>query len=214
MTTLIFVRHGQSASNLAQRFTGQGDTPLTELGHLQAQCTAEFLKDRKIDKIYTSDLSRAMQTAEPTAKMHGLEIIPDPNFREINAGRWEGKLYTELSAEFPESYARWLHDIGHACPDGGESVLELANRVYVETDRILQEDRGKCVAIFTHATPVRMMGCRWFGISPEDGVKVPFCGNASVSIVEYDDDGSFRLIHYGYDKHQGENAPALPKKYV
>ena len=214
MTTLIFVRHGQSVSNLERRFTGQGDTPLTELGLLQAQCTADFLKDRHIDQIYASDLLRAMQTAEPTARMHGLEITPNASFREINAGKWEGMIYDDILKQFPESFLRWKNDVGHAQPDGGEAVLDLAKRVYAETQRILCADRGKTVAIFTHATPLRMMGSLWHGIAPEDASKVPFCGNASVSIVEYEDDGRFRVVLYGYYRHQGENATYLPQKDV
>lgn len=211
MTTLIFVRHGQSVSNLEMRFTGQKETLLTELGHAQAQATARFLERYPIDKIYSSDLTRAMQTAEYTAAAKGLPIIPSKAFREINAGLWEGLHYEDLKVRFPESYSRWLQDIGRAHANGGESVLELAARVYAETDRILSENQDKCVAIFTHATPVRMMGCRWFGIAPEDAAQVKFCSNASVSVAEYANNGSFHLVYYGYDGHQGENTTALPK---
>lgn len=214
MTTLIVVRHGQSVSNLEKRFTGQLETALTDLGHAQAEATARFLDKYRIDKIYASDLSRAMATAGYTARRQGLEIIPRRGLREIYAGLWETHEYGFLMATYPESYKMWLTDIGRAHPDGGESVVELATRVYAEIDRILQEDRGKTVAIFTHATPVRMLGCKWFGFPPEDAVRVPFSTNASVSIVEYEDDGSFHLIEYGYDQHQGANRTDLPKGIV
>lgn len=210
MTTLIFVRHGQSQSNLEKRFTGQGETPLTELGRQQAQNTAQFLKDYPIRAIYASDLSRAMDTAAPTAALHGLQVTPDPALREVFAGAWEGRLYEELMREFPESYGRWLQDLGHAHPDCGESVVDLAARVYAEVDRLLERHRGACIALFSHATPVRMMGCRWFGKQPEEAATVKGCGNASVSVVEYEDDGSFRVLLYGYDGHQGQQATRLP----
>ena len=214
MTTMIFVRHGQSVSNLEQRFTGQKETNLTPLGHRQAEATARFLKAYGIDKIYSSDLERAMQTAAPTARLQGLEVIAEPAFREINAGLWEGKLYTQLKEQFGDEYGKWLTDLGHAHPNGGESTLELAARVYGAVERILQTERGRTVAVFTHATPVRMLACRWFGLSPERACEVPFCRNASVSIVEYEDNGDFRLIRYGYDGHQGENATGFPKGVV
>ncbi len=214
MTTLIFVRHGQSESNLAKIFTGQKETLLTELGHLQAECTAEYLADRRIDRIYSSDLRRVIQTAEPTARRQGLEIIPRAELREIDAGLWEGKLYDDIRAEFPESYGLWLSDIGRSRPDGGESVAELAHRIYAEVDRIVQENHGKCVAIFTHAIPLRTLGCRWQGLPPEEAAKISGCSNASVSVVEYEDDGSFRLVAYGYDRHQGDHATTLPRGLV
>ncbi len=214
MTTLIFVRHGQSESNLAMRFTGQTDTVLTALGWQQAENTAKFLERYPIKYIYASDLTRVMQTAEPTAKKIGLEIIPDRALREIYAGEWEGKLYSELRAEFPESYRLWLEDIGRARPDGGESVVELSERIYAEVDRLLKKHRGECIALFSHAIPLRLMGCRWFGYAPQDAASVKGCSNASVSVVEYADDGGFRVLHYGYDAHHGENTTALPTGLV
>lgn len=214
MTTIIVVRHGQSVSNLEKRFTGQFETPLTELGHAQAEATARYLDSFRIDRIYASDLSRAMDTARHTAVRQGLDIIPTKEFREINAGLWEAKEYSFLRATYPESYERWLTDVGRAHPDGGESTAALAERVLTALDRIRMENRGKTVAIFTHATPVRMMGCRWLGIDPADAASVPFCTNASVSVVEYEDDGSFHLIKYGYDEHQGEHKTNLPKGLV
>ena len=214
MTTLIVVRHGQSVSNLEKRFTGQFETPLTELGHEQAEATARYLDGFRIDRIYASDLSRAMDTARHTAVRQGLEVIPEKGFREIDAGLWETREYSFLWNTYRESYDKWLHDIGRAHPDGGESVLELSARVLAALDRVVSENRGKTVAVFTHATPVRMMGCKWFGFDPTDAPKVPFCTNASVSIVEYEDDGSFRLVEYGYDEHQGEHKTKLPKGLV
>ena len=214
MTTLIVVRHGQSQSNLDRRFTGQLETPLTELGHLQAEATATLLANTKIDAIYSSDLSRAIETAKHTAHGRGLPIIQRPALREVNAGAWEGKLYDELRAQFGEGYERWIKDIGHAHPDGGESVLELYARVNAEVDRIVAENPGNCVAIFTHATPVRMLACRWFGIPPERAAEVPFCTNASVSTVEYLGNGKTQLLRYGYDAHQGEHTTNLPRGLV
>ena len=214
MTTLIFVRHGQSVSNLERRFTGQHETLLTELGHLQAEATAEYLDGFAIDRIYSSDLERSMQTAEHTARRRGLSITPDRSFREINAGLWEDQLYDDLCLRFPESYEKWKSDLGHAHPDGGESVVQLAARVFGGVERVLSENRGKTVAIFTHATPVRMMACRWFDVPVEEASRVPFCTNASVSVAEYADDGSFRLLQYGYDEHQGKHVTQLPKGLV
>ena len=214
MTTLIVVRHGQSESNLKKVFTGQGNTELTELGRAQAEATAKYLDAYRIDRIYASDLSRAMHTAEPTAKRQGLSVIPDPQLREIYAGRWEEQPYVELMQRFSESYDKWIHDIGHAHPDGGESTMELAARVYAEVDRLVAENQGRCIALFTHATPVRMLACRWMGIAPEHAAEVPFCTNASVSVVEYADDGSHRLVHYGYNAHQGSLISDFPKGIV
>ena len=214
MTRLIIVRHGQSVSNLQKRFTGQNETDLTDLGRLQAENTARFLDHYRIDRIYASDLSRAMETARPTAARQGLEVIPEKGFREINAGLWEGMEYQAIRETYTEDYRVWLTDLGRSHPTGGESVVQLAERIYAAVERVIDENRGKTVAIFTHATPLRMLGCYWHGLKPEDAMRINGCANASVSVAEYEDDGSFRLVLYGYDKHQGENVTELPKGLV
>ena len=214
LTTLIFVRHGQSEANLQKVFAGHTNTPLTELGHRQAERTAAFLKEYPISHIYASDLDRAMQTAEPTAKSHGLSVIPDPWMREIYAGEWEGRLYEDLMRDFSKSYETWRKDCGRAHPEGGESVVALSARIYAEVERILQKHKGECVAIFTHATPIRLLRAKWEGYPPEELSQVEFCANASVSVVDYEDDGSFHVRLCGYDAHQGELSTSLAKGIV
>ena len=214
MTTLIFVRHGQSESNLSHIFTGQMPTSLTPLGRVQADHTAEYLRDFPITAIYASDLERAMDTAAPTAKIHGLSVTPDAALREINAGAWEGNTYEHLKATYGASYALWIEDIGRAAPEGGERVTELYERVNAEVDRLIEKHRGECIAIFTHATPARSIMCKLLGYPPEQMARVPWATNASVSIAEFADDGTSRVLQYSYDAHQGNSATHFPKGTV
>ena len=211
MTTVIFVRHGQSTANLERVFAGHTDAPLTDLGHKQAQNTAKFLQSYPICAIYSSDLARSMQTAEPTAKLHDLSVIPDRELREIFAGEWEGRAYEELLEKYTQSFNTWRTDCGRAHPEGGESTLELGARIYGEFDRLIDTHRGKCFAIFTHATPIRLMRAKWEGYPPEELKNVEFCANASVSVVEYDDNGNTNVLLCGYDEHQGDIATRFVK---
>lgn len=143
MTTLICIRHGQSEINLARRLTGQLDPPLTPLGVEQARRTAEFLRSQPITRIYSSDLVRCMDTAAPTAAMHGLPVIPEPAFREIFAGKWEGMTFDAITAAYPESHHVWMTDMGRAHPDGGESVAQLYDRVTAAMERVVPGKRGR-----------------------------------------------------------------------
>ena len=210
-TTLIVVRHGQSLSNINETFTGQMDSPLTELGHKQAACTAEYLADFSIDVIYSSDLMRAMQTAQPVAESHGLEIIPDTRLREICGGDWEGRVGAEIEKLYPENYAIWKTDVYRSTPDGGESFVAVAARTHDFLQEILQKHRGKTVALFSHALAVRSLACEWFGLGLDEVKNVPWSANASVSIVEYDDLAFSKLILYGYKDHQGDLSTVLAK---
>ena len=104
MTRLIFIRHGQSEANQQNRFAGQTNVPLTELGKAQARCAAEYITKReKIDKIYSSDLQRAHNTALPTSKLTGIPINDATELREICAGVWEGRLASEIEIEYDTS---------------------------------------------------------------------------------------------------------------
>lgn len=214
MTTLIVVRHGQSKANLSHIFAGHTDVSLTPLGLRQAESTAAFLKDYPIERVYASDLMRAMQTALPTAKAHGLSVVPVRELREIYAGDWEGKTYENLLAEYGRDYETWIRDCGHAHPAGGESVAELSERIYAAFDRIAAENGGRCVAVFSHATPIRLLCARWQDVPVEALNTVPFVSNSSVSIVTVDDGGAARVRLLGYDAHLGNNATSFTKGIV
>ena len=209
-TTLIFVRHGQSKYNRSRNFTGQQDVPLTALGREQAERTAVYLDRFPITCIYSSDLIRAMQTAEPTAARHGLPILSEPQLREIFGGDWEGMPFDRLTKEYPELYRVMKQDIGNLrCPNG-ESTVELANRVSACIDRIVRENRGGCVAVFCHATPLRTMGCVWSGLPITRAHELPKTANASVTVVEYDDDLRPTILQYAYDEHLDGKITTLP----
>lgn len=222
MTTLIFVRHGQSTANLDHIFAGYTDAPLTELGHKQAELTAAYLDSYSIDHIYASDLKRAYQTAEHTANRRNMPIIAEPLFREIYAGEWEGMTFEAIAEQYSESHEVWKKALYRAHPEGGESVVQLSDRIQKGVQRVLEKHRGETVAIFTHATPIRTLAWRWLGCDIhvvdekvlEVESRVNFCPNASVSIAEYEDDGSFRLICYGHGEHLKEFSTELPKNLV
>ena len=92
--------------------------------------------------------------------------------------------------------------------------MGLSERIYAAFDRLLEENRGKCVAVFSHATPIRLLSARWLGISVEDLKEVPFSPNASVSVVDIDENGALTVRMLGYDGHQGELSTALTKGIV
>lgn len=151
MTTLILVRHGQSTGNLMGVYCGQIDFPLSDLGFAQAERTGAYLKENySIDTIYSSDLVRAMQTAEPTARAFGLKTIPDVDLREICVGEWQGVDADLIFRTKAEEMKRWRTDSSYA-PKGGESFGELRVRINRFLDRVLEANQDQTVAVFAHA---------------------------------------------------------------
>ena len=209
-TTIYLIRHGESQGNKYNLFLGHTDMDLTEIGHAQAENAAKFFENIHLDVIYSSDLLRAYHTAEHTARAKGLEIIKDSGVREIFAGEWEGTSFDELPVLYPEEYARWREDVGNAGCNGGESVAELMERIVTNVERIVKENEGKTIAIFTHATPIRVIKTAWDGLALDDMKNVPWASNASVTRAEYSD-GKFKIVEYSIDEFQGELLTKLPK---
>jgi len=90
VTTLLLVRHGETNWNAERRWQGHADVPLNDRGRKQARTLAEQLAGERIDVIYTSDLSRARDTADAVGARLGVEVVVDPDLREIDAGAIEG----------------------------------------------------------------------------------------------------------------------------
>lgn len=185
-TTILLVRHGQSEANAGGIFTGHSGYPLSALGHAQAERTAEYIKaNYPVDAVFSSDLPRAFQTAEHIALAFGLPIVTDARFREINGGAWERKLFDQLQDLYPDDYAVWKTDVGNARCTGGESVMELADRVYEGVCAVAEANPGKCIVIATHATPMRATIWKTADMSASEFQNVSWGGNCGISEFAY-----------------------------
>ncbi len=203
MTKFILIRHGQSMGNLHRRFLGHTDLPLTDKGRAQAAAVAEYLKDEQIDAIYSSDLMRAYQTAEPVAASHGLTITTDTDLREIFAGEWEDDTFVHIHEVWGREFTIFRSDIGHSCPPNGESALAVGERVYACLTRIAAAHPDQTVLIATHATAIGMFTATALGLDAAKAKHISLPANASCSVFEYRD-GVFYLRQYSEDAYLGD----------
>lgn len=210
MTTFLLIRHGESEANLKRFFAGQQDVPLTTLGHEQARCTAEFIAaNYHVDAVYASDLRRAYDTGIHIASRLGLTVCRDAGLREIFSGQWQGKTFTRLQTDYADSYSCWLTDIGNACCPGGETVAQLAQRIYDAICRIAEENPDKTVAIATHATPIRTLQWQITGQSLSHMKDIPWVSNASVSELRWDA-GVLTPVRISQDAHLADMKTRFP----
>lgn len=210
MTTLLLVRHGESVANLEDRFAGHWDAALTPRGHAQAEKTAEYIAEHyRIDAIYNSSLRRARETAQHLADRLGMPLRPHDGIREIYAGAWEGEKFEKIEADYPEDFFTWINDVGNACCTNGETVAALADRVSAALTEIAAANDGKTLAVVTHATPIRVMQCRWQGFPLAAMQEIPWVSNASVTCAVFEN-GVFTLQSVGADSHLAEMRTALP----
>ncbi len=164
MSRLLLVRHGNTELNSAQIFVGHTDVELNAAGCRQTERLRDRLATEKIDVIYSSDLRRALVTAETIASKHQLDVITCPELREINYGNLDGLTFEEISRLYPEVAelcADWSPRLEF--PDG-ESVGELNKRVSKFLDRLKQHAPEQTILIVAHGGPLRLMVCSLLGI--------------------------------------------------
>ena len=204
MTRIIFIRHGESLANAKHIYLGHTDWDLSELGYEQAQRAAELLCKVKIDKIYSSDLIRAYNTALPHAKRRGIDVIKCERLREVYLGDWECREVARLGEEYPEEFLiGWHKNFGTCKVPGGESIPELAERIYCATVDIARDNEGKTLLFGCHAAAIRAFWGKVTGTKPEDVCEnIPFPKNASFTVVDFDGEKLIPVIYGAEDPSQ------------
>lgn len=175
---LCIVRHGETAWNAEHRVQGQLDVPLNATGLAQAEAIARALAGERFHAIYSSDLSRALQTAAPVAGRLGLEVLRDKELRERHYGVFQTLTYAEVKVRYAEDYARFLARDPDFDFRSGESLRDFAARSIRAIARIKEENRGKRVAVFTHGGVLDELYRFIYGMpvgAPRD-FAIPNCG--------------------------------------
>ena len=168
MTELILIRHGETDWNLEGRYTGQSDVPLNAKGISQAKTLANRLADEQLKAIYTSDLSRARQTAEQLAQKTASQVTVDRRLREIDQGQWEGLLFEEIRSRFQEAWERRLSQPLEVAAPGGETVGAVRARVLESLGEILNTHPRDKVAIVSHGLALAIIKVHLRGFPIEE----------------------------------------------
>lgn len=127
---VILIRHGATDWNETGRYQGHTDVALSDLGRRQAECLGRRLEHEPITHAYSSDLSRARETAEIALGRHSIPLEVHSTLREACFGAWEGLRYDEVGARYPREWAAWVQNPAHARPPGGgESLADLRERI-------------------------------------------------------------------------------------
>ncbi|MHB0874427.1 MAG: alpha-ribazole phosphatase [Anaerolineae bacterium] len=164
MIRLLLVRHGVTEWNCSGRYQGHADTPLSEEGLRQAALVGAHLSGEPLAAVYTSDLSRARQTAKAVATPHGLTAMADARLREICFGRWEGLTHAEIEQRFPMELAGWLHDPVAACPPEGETVAAVSERLAAAVGAISALHAEGTIALVGHGGAFQLLLCHFLGV--------------------------------------------------
>jgi len=162
---LYLVRHGQVVGFDQLLANGHTDVDITEVGKIQMESLAERLRLVNIQAVYSSDLKRAEIGARILGRHHDVRYQVVPELRELYFGDWEGMPMSEISDSFPGELERRRKDIKNfRPPGGGESMMDLSERVIPCFYNILEEQKGKEILIVAHGGVNRVILCKALGL--------------------------------------------------
>lgn len=206
VTRLYLIRHGQSAGNAEGRFGGHGPTPLSDLGIRQAEYTAKAIAKEGVSAIYSSDLQRAVQTAEKLAEIAGLPIIATPAFRERHVGVLEGLTFDESKEHHPDDYYALVNRSVHHVIKDGESYRQLLSRSTGELWNILSRHEGGRIAVFSHTGAICFMTLHLMGAIRRDTKQTPWLVTANCGVNRFEIRGrrNVRVLALNDTRHLNE----------
>ena len=173
---LVLWRHGQTRWNAERRFQGQSDVPLDAKGHQQAQRAARLLASLRPHAIYSSDLVRAVGTADRLAELTGVAVRLDKDLRERHGGSWEGLTDVEIRTRYPAAYAAWI-------PPDGEPVATVAERAADAFERVADSlAAGSLAVVVSHGAAISLGISRLLGL-PEKARVLGGLDNCAWSVL-------------------------------
>lgn len=189
---LYMIRHGQSRNNLELRHSGHSLTPLTDKGIKEAREAGKLLKKVKFDKIYTSDLTRCVQTCEnalPNCEYEKLELI-----REVNVGTLTDRLIQDCIDQYGDTYvtARAAYDFRQW---NGENFDMTTARV-IQFLKMLEDTPCEAVAAFSHGTFIEYILCYVLGYG---AARNTILNNGGICVFEYKNK-IWNLVCWNYKK--------------
>ena len=182
---VLFVRHGETESNVEHRYMGQSDSPLTPNGMAQAEAVARRLSKCQVDTIYSSDLGRAAMTSKIISQACRLPVMHDKRLRERHAGLLQGQLEAEARIKHARVFAQ-IKQMGaeYVFPGGGESGLQIEERIAAFLEDMRENHLGETVVAVTHGGIMRVL--LWHILAfPYAEISRLRCDNTSISAFTF-----------------------------
>jgi probable phosphoglycerate mutase len=201
-TRIIAVRHGETEWNVDGRNQGHLDIGLNGAGREQARRLARALADSDISHIYSSDLSRALDTARTLADLTGTPLTATADLRERCFGDLQGRTFAEIAATLPEQAERWRRRDPDWTPPGpgGESLGSLRTRIARTVHTLAARHTGQTIALFTHGGVLDVLYRLATGLGHQDA-RTWQLGNCAINRLLWTPDGGLSLVGWADDRH-------------
>ncbi len=198
MARLILIRHGETDFNRTRRYCGTSNPPLNNMGKAQAKKLSGRLRGIDVEKVYSSDSRRALETASIIFKASIIENTD--KLREIDFGAFEGLKYEELLQKHPKLYPLWLNNPAERTPPNGESFADLRKRVLDKLSYIIRLHKTGTIAIVSHGGPLRVILGSFLGHAPKDFWNIEQ-NTGALNIVEYTESAPPRITSINDTSH-------------
>ncbi|RYF44086.1 MAG: histidine phosphatase family protein [Comamonadaceae bacterium] len=205
MTELILIRHGETEWNRELRFQGHVDVGLNATGLEQARRLALRLSGEPAHRVYSSDLMRARQTADPVGQTLGLAALTDPALREQNFGEVDGMRVDDIKAQHPQAWEGWLRFEEDYCMPLGETTRQFHGRVMDAVHRLVASHPNETLVIVTHGGVLDMIyrTARSLGLNGPRQSEIP---NAGLNRVRMRD-GTIDILAWADVAHLADLPP-------
>jgi broad specificity phosphatase PhoE len=149
-TRLFLLRHGETQSNIEQRYQGQGESHLSELGMEESEELSKFLSGEDFCAVYSSTLSRSYETGMIIAGPHRLEVTQIDDLKERHYGIWEDMKFDDIRRKYPDLYGSWLIDPGKTIIPNAETLEAMQIRGVAAIESLIDKHRGKTFCVVGH----------------------------------------------------------------
>ena len=210
MTTRLFlVRHGATAATEEDRFSGSTDAQLSEEGRWQAARLGERLARQNITAVYSSPMSRALDTARIVAAHCGVAPVIREGLREIGHGHWEGMKREDVERQFGAEYAAWEADPFTFAPEGGESGLAVLARALPVIREIVTSHPGGQLLVVSHKATLRLVLSSLLAFDPRGYRDRLDQSPACLNVVDFRAPVRARLMLFNDTSHYADR-PRVP----
>jgi broad specificity phosphatase PhoE len=181
---VILVRHGETQWNLENRIVGHTEIGLNSTGRRQVGLLARVLGEEKVDAIYSSPLTRAIETANEIAQMHGLDVRTEGGLKEVDAGELNGITIDEVLQRYGGFWDEWVKGIDYLRMPGGETMKELQDRAWSVVSMVVRDHPDGAVILVSHTLTILSILTKALGMPLADFRRLRL-SLASINVLDF-----------------------------
>jgi len=211
LTKIYLIRHAEAEGNIYRRAHGHYNGLVTEKGYKQIERLRARFDGIKIDAVYSSDLTRAKETAKAISEPRDLKINLTNMLREVDLGVWEDMAWGDIGYQYPELNTYFNDDPANWSVENSESYDNVKARMSYFMTETAKKYEGKTIALFSHGFAIRALSCLLEDIPSHETEKMPYFDNTAVALITYNK-GTLSFEHHGDNSHLTDEHSTLAKQ--